>query len=286
VTVHADPTSDHRTRFEADAIPYMRQMFPAALRLTQEKCDAEDLIQETFARAYQKFDQFTPGTNLRGWLYCIMVRTFYGMCRSRSRRPAEVLAAELYESVDGHDALVVPSRSAEAEALSGISDSAIMAALSELPSGFKTVIYLADIEGYQYSDIAQIMGTPLGTVMSRIHRGRQMLRARLLQVAPATATVPAQPARRASNSAPRCGAAENAAAEEGAPQDGARRDGVARPRAAGNGANGAAGSGAAGSGTGRNGAGRNGAARNGPPKPAAVSPRIAPLEPDAARLAA
>ena len=136
MTVHADPTSDHRTRFEADAIPYMRQMFPAALRLTQERCDAEDLIQETFARAYQKFDQFIPGTNLRGWLYTIMVRTFYGMCRSRTRRPAEVLAADLCDSAAGHDSLVAPSRSAEAEALVGISDSAIMAALSELPSSF------------------------------------------------------------------------------------------------------------------------------------------------------
>jgi len=202
VTVHADPTSDHRTRFEADAIPFMRQMFPAALRLTQERCDAEDLIQETFARAYQKFDQFVPGTNLRGWLYTIMVRTFYGMCRTRTRRPAEVLAADLYESADGHDSLVAPSRSAEAEALSGISDSAIMAALSELPSSFKTVIYLADIEGYQYTDIAQIMGTPLGTVMSRIHRGRQMLRTRLLAPTPGTAAVPAQAEHTAGSIAP------------------------------------------------------------------------------------
>jgi RNA polymerase sigma-70 factor, ECF subfamily len=213
VTVHADPTSDHRTRFEADAIPYMRQLFPAALRLTKERCDAEDLIQETFARAYQKFDQFTPGTNLRAWLYCIMVRTFYGMCRTRSRRPAEVLAADLHESADGHDSLVVPSRSAEAEALAGISDSAIMAALSELPSCFKTVIYLADIEGYQCADIARIMGTPLGTVMSRIHRGRQMLRARLLASASGSAAVPAQPTRQASSGAARPGAARKSPAE-------------------------------------------------------------------------
>src|SRR5215469_613984 len=115
-----------------------------------------------------------------------MARTFYGMCRSRSRRPAEVLAPDVYDSADGRDSLVAPSRSAEAEALAGVSDSAIMAALSELPSSFKTVIYLADVEGYQYADIAEIMGTPLGTVMSRIYRGRQMLRARLLAHAPGT----------------------------------------------------------------------------------------------------
>ena len=180
MTVHADPPSDYRTRFETDAIPYMRQMYPSALRLTRDRCDAEDLIQETFARAYQKFDQFTPGTNLRAWLYCIMSRTFLGMCRTRSRRPAEVLAADLHEAANNHGGLVPASRSAETLALEGVSDSAIMRALGELPSQFKTVIYLADVEGYQYTDIAAMMGTPLGTVMSRIHRGRQMLRAKLI----------------------------------------------------------------------------------------------------------
>jgi RNA polymerase sigma-70 factor (ECF subfamily) len=249
VTVHADPTSDHRTRFEADAVPYMRQMFPAALRLTQDRCDAEDLIQETFARAYQKFDQFMPGTNLRGWLYTIMVRTFYGMCRTRTRRPAEVLAADLYESAEGHDSLVAPSRSAEAEALTDISDSAIMAALSELPSSFKTVIYLADIEGYQYGDIAEIMGTPLGTVMSRIHRARQMLRARLLAPKTGTAAVPAQSARPACNSA--------------APARNAAPDGAAKPSAP-----------------------QEEAAKNPPAEPSAAPPRITPPDPDAVPLAA
>jgi RNA polymerase sigma-70 factor (ECF subfamily) len=179
VTVDADPDSDYRTRFENDAVPYMRQMYPAALRLTGDRCDAEDLIQETFARAYQKFDQFTPGTNLRAWLYCIMSRTFLGICRTRSRRPAEVLGAELRDTQGDHARSAPASRSAETQALEGVSDSAIMRALGELPLQFKTVIYLADVEGYQYSDIADMMGTPLGTVMSRIHRGRQMLRAKL-----------------------------------------------------------------------------------------------------------
>jgi RNA polymerase sigma-70 factor, ECF subfamily len=258
VTVHADPTSDHRTRFEADAVPYMRQLFPAALRLTQERCDAEDLIQETFARAYQKFDQFAPGTNLRAWLYCIMVRTFYGMCRTRSRRPSEVLAADVYDSADGHDTLVVPSRSAEAEALSGISDSAIMAALSELPSGFKTVIYLADIEGYQYGDIAKMMGTPLGTVMSRIHRGRQMLRARLLAPASGTAAVPAQPTRHASNGGPSSGAPSSGAASSGAASNGAASNVAAQKSPA----------------------------KSKPAEPQVVPPGVTPPDPDAVPLAA
>jgi len=172
----------------------MRQMYASALRLTGDRCDAEDLIQETFARAYQKFDQFTPGTNLRAWLYCIMSRTFLGMCRTRSRRPAEVLAADLHEAANDRAGLVPASRSAETMALEGVSDSAIMCALGELPSQFKTVIYLADVEGYQYADIADIMGTPIGTVMSRIHRGRQMLRAKLTALLAPASPAPDAPA--------------------------------------------------------------------------------------------
>jgi RNA polymerase sigma-70 factor, ECF subfamily len=171
--------------FETDAIPYMRQMFPAAYRLTCDRCDAEDLLQETFARAYVKFHQFVPGTNLRAWLYCIMFRTFYSTCRKRSRKPAEVLSADLYlaasgQAQDSRAGLVPPSRSAEAEALDSLGDSPVMRALADLPPQFKAVLYLADIHGLQQSDIADIMGTPVGTVMSRLHRGRAMLRAKLL----------------------------------------------------------------------------------------------------------
>ena len=170
--------------FETDAIPYMRQMFPAAYRLTCDRCDAEDLLQETFARAYVKFHQFVPGTNLRAWLYCIMFRTFYSTCRKRSRKPAEVLSADLYQAASGQAqdsqaGLVPPSRSAEAEALDSLGDSPVMRALADLPPQFKAVLYLADIHGLQQSDIADIMGTPVGTVMSRLHRGRAMLRAKL-----------------------------------------------------------------------------------------------------------
>jgi RNA polymerase sigma-70 factor (ECF subfamily) len=186
VTIYCGFARSYRTRFETDAIPYMRQMFPSALRLTRDPCDAEDLLQETFARAYQKFDQFTPGTNLRAWLYRIMSRTFLGMCRTRSRRPAEVLAADPPEAPDDHGGLVQASRSAETQALEHVSDSSVLGAFAELPCQFKTVIYLADVEGYQYADVAALMGTPLGTVMSRIHRGRQMLRAKLAPQAPST----------------------------------------------------------------------------------------------------
>ncbi len=182
-----------QARFETDAIPLMRQMFPAAYRLTQDRCDAEDLIQETFARAYVKFHQFEPGTNVRAWLYCIMFRTFCSTRRKRGRQPAEVLADDLHRSPGGQAAdsqagLVPPSRSAEAEALDGLGDSPVMRALAELPSQFKTALYLADIQGYQQSDIADIMGTPVGTVMSRIHRGRAMLRAKMRSAATAAAS--------------------------------------------------------------------------------------------------
>jgi RNA polymerase sigma-70 factor, ECF subfamily len=183
-------------RFEADAIPYMRPMFPAAYRLTRDRHEAEDLIQETFARAYIKFHQFEPGTNLRAWLYCIMFRTFYSTCRKRSRKPAEVPAADLHlaacdQAAAGQAGLVPPSRSAEAEALDVLGDSPVMRALAALPPQFKTVLYLSDIQGLQQSDIADMMGTPVGTVMSRLHRGRAMLRARLR---PSEKTAPAGPA--------------------------------------------------------------------------------------------
>jgi RNA polymerase sigma-70 factor (ECF subfamily) len=181
--------------FETDAIPYMRQMFPAAYRLTCDRCDAEDLLQETFARAYVKFHQFVPGTNLRAWLYCIMFRTFYSTCRKRSRKPAEVLSADLYlaasgQAQDSQAGLVPPSRSAEAEALDSLGDSPVMRALADLPPQFKAVLYLADIHGLQQSDIADIMGTPVGTVMSRLHRGRAMLRAKLRPAAVSARVAP------------------------------------------------------------------------------------------------
>jgi RNA polymerase sigma-70 factor, ECF subfamily len=171
------PTDD-LSLFEQEAIPYMRQMFPAALRLTHNRCDAEDLIQETFTRAYQKFHLFSPGTNLRAWLHRIMFHVFYSNCRKRRRRPAETLAGDLYDSLD--PAAVPASSSAESEALSQLASSPALRALRELPECFKTVVYLADVQGYQYAEIADIMGTPIGTVMSRIHRGRRLLRTRLV----------------------------------------------------------------------------------------------------------
>lgn len=179
------PRGDQDERFTAEAIPYMSQLYPAALRLTRNHSDAEDLIQETFAKAYVKFGQFSPGTNLKAWLHTILVRTFYSSCRRRERRVGEVLAAEIHEGAEIRDALTEPPRSAEAEALDNIGGSPVMRALRDLPPSFREAIYLADVEGYRYAEIAELMDTPLGTVMSRIHRGRAMLRDKLRGHAPA-----------------------------------------------------------------------------------------------------
>ena len=193
----ASPDSDghERTRFEEEAIPYMRRLYPAALRLTHNHCDAEDLIQETFAKAYLAFHQFSPGTNVKAWLHRILITTFYSSCRKREREPAQVLAADVREGAECYYTLTQYSRSAELEALDNLVDSSVMRALGELPECFKTAVYLADIQGDRYCEIADIMGTPLGTVMSRVHRGRQMLRMKLRVVRPRTAGPDSRPAR-------------------------------------------------------------------------------------------
>jgi RNA polymerase sigma-70 factor, ECF subfamily len=172
-------TDDDRARFEQDAIPYMRQMLPAAMRLTRDRCDAEDLIQETFARAYVKFHLFSPGTNLRAWLHRIMFHTFYSSCRKQRSSPVELPAGCVEQGLQAQMRPVPATRSAEAEALDNLAASPAMHALRDLPESFRTAIFLADVEGYQYGEIADIMATPIGTVMSRIHRGRRMLRQRL-----------------------------------------------------------------------------------------------------------
>lgn len=173
----ASQSGDNSVLFEREAIPLMRQMFPAALRLTHNRCDAEDLIQETFTRAYQKFHLFSPGTNLRAWLHRIMFHAFYSNYRKQRRRPAETLAGDLCDAPEA--GLVPASRSAECEALDRLASSPVLLALCDLPECFRTVVFLADVHGYKYAEIADIMSTPIGTVMSRIHRGRRMLRARL-----------------------------------------------------------------------------------------------------------
>jgi RNA polymerase sigma-70 factor (ECF subfamily) len=181
----ANTPTDTDTRFERDVLPYLGQLYPAALRMTRNPADAEDLLQETMTRAYSAFHQFTPGTNLRAWLHRILANTFINTCRKKKREPARAIGLD--SASDWHagtDPLRPPARSAEAEALDKMTDSDILAALRSLPAEFRTAVYLADIEGYPYRQVAEIMGTPLGTVMSRLHRGRGKLRHQLAHYAP------------------------------------------------------------------------------------------------------
>ncbi len=168
-------------RFERDALPYLGQMYPAALRMTRNRADAEDLVQETFTRAYACFWQFEPGTNLRAWLYRILTNTFLSSCRKRQREPQPAPIDELQDQQLARAASYPSSglMPAEAEVLEHLSGSRVLRALRQLPGAFRTVVYLADVEGYAYREIADLMGTPIGTVMSRLHRGRRRLRSLL-----------------------------------------------------------------------------------------------------------
>jgi RNA polymerase sigma-70 factor, ECF subfamily len=181
----AGQMADRSVRFERDVVPFMGQLYPAALRMTRNPSDAEDLIQETFAKAYAGFHQFKPDTNLRAWLHRILANTFINSYRKKRREPVQDLGADFQEDWQtGNDPLIPPVASAEAQALERLADSEILRALRELPSEFRVAIYLADIEGYPYKEIAEMMDTPIGTVMSRLHRGRAKLRQRLTGHAP------------------------------------------------------------------------------------------------------
>jgi RNA polymerase sigma-70 factor, ECF subfamily len=179
----ADAATCPGETFEEQALPHAPQLYAVALRLTHQHCDAEDLVQDTLARAYAKFYQFTPGTNLGGWLYRILLSTFYSGCRQRTRRPPEVLTPE--QDAVGQAGPRPAAKSAEAEALSRLGDSDVLGALAALPAAYKAVIYLGDVEGYQCAEIAHVLNIPVGTVMSRMHRGRTMLRAKLSPADPA-----------------------------------------------------------------------------------------------------
>ena len=174
-----------RANFERDALPYGQQLYSAALRMTRNPTDAEDVVQETFLKAYRGYDTFKEGTNLKAWLYRILTNTYINRYRKEKRRPAEVELGELQDlylfkrlgEASGAE------RSTEERVLESMVDADIKDALESLPEKFRMPVLLADVEGFSYKEIADIIDVPIGTVMSRLHRGRKALQKKLWSLA-------------------------------------------------------------------------------------------------------
>ncbi len=170
-----------QARFEQDTMGFMSQLYGAALRMTRNPADAEDLVQETYLKAYRAYGQYQEGTNLRAWLYRILTNTFINQYRKKQRDP-DVVDIEDVEDVHFYDSVAdddLGSPSAESTFLASMPDSDVVEALESLPDNFRIPLILADVEGFQYKEIAEILDIPIGTVMSRLHRARRALQGKL-----------------------------------------------------------------------------------------------------------
>ena len=173
--------------FAEDAMPLMDGLYSAAMRMTRNAADAEDLVQETYLKAFNAYERFETGTNLKAWMYRILTNSYINAYRKKQRRPDEsdidnIEDLYLYRRLGGAESAVL-SRSAEDELLEMFGEDEVKLALEDLPEHYRMPILLADVEGFAYKEIAEILDVPIGTVMSRLHRGRKQLQKRLYSFA-------------------------------------------------------------------------------------------------------
>ena len=172
-------------RFERDAVPLLDGFYPQAMKMTRNRTEAEDLLQETAVKAFAGFHGFRDGTNLGGWLYRILLNTHISGYRKQQRRPVQWLTDEITDgqllAEDRHSSIGL--RSAEDQVLDQLGDKDVRDAMQQLPEKLRTAVYYADIEGRRFKEIAELTNAPIGTVMSRLHRGRHRLRGLLAEVA-------------------------------------------------------------------------------------------------------
>ncbi len=191
---HYPPGVADQANFERDAMQYAPQLYTAAMRMTRNPADAEDLVQETFLKAYRAYHTFAEGTNLKAWLYRILTNTYINRYRRERRRPTETDLGDLEELYlyrrIGADQSAAASGSAEDAVLSGLVEADIKRAVEDLPEAFRLPVLLADLEGFAYKEIAEILDIPIGTVMSRLHRGRKALQRALWSFAQTRGLVP------------------------------------------------------------------------------------------------
>lgn len=171
----AGSTGGRATAFEIAALSHLDSLYGSALRLTRNADDAEDLVQETFLKALRAADRFEPGTNLKAWLFTILHNTWRNQVRDRGRSPVDVDSGAVEEAIDAQGIFDAPDRALERQTM----DAGLREALDAMPVAFREAVWLRDVEEFSYAEMARMLGVPIGTVMSRISRGRRMLHDRL-----------------------------------------------------------------------------------------------------------